>query len=164
MSQLGFTLTLARIEAMHLARLVDDFLVLMHEGSSTDDPAMARLAPDAYPDDPSASAEFRHASERPLFDRRASDAAVVSQALTAVGSVDDDADEDEALAAVTIDIGADEVNAWLRTLSALRLVLATRLEITDENTHDPNDPRFGVYDWLGFRLETLIEAADAHGL
>lgn len=49
--------------------------------------------------------------------------------------------------------------AWLRTLAAVRLVLANRLDITDE-TEPLDDPRYGVYNWLGFRLEGLLEAID----
>ncbi len=42
-----------------------------------------------------------------------------------------------------------------------RLVLATRLGIRSDDDHDPADPRFGVYDWLGYRLDGLVQAATA---
>ena len=29
-----------------------------------------------------------------------------------------------------------------------------------DDSHDGQDARFGVYDWLGYRLETIIVAAD----
>ena len=54
----------------------------------------------------------------------------------------------------------EDLQAWLRTLAALRLVLASRLGITTEDDHDGDDPRFGIYDWLGFRLDGLVRAAD----
>jgi hypothetical protein len=41
----------------------------------------------------------------------------------------------------------------------VRLVMATRLGITTEEEQD-DDPRFGVYNWLGFRLEGLLQAID----
>ncbi len=39
--------------------------------------------------------------------------------------------------------------------------IAERLGIESDDDHDPDDARFGVYDWLGYRLELVIEAADA---
>ena len=50
--------------------------------------------------------------------------------------------------------------AWLRTLAAIRLVLASRLGIEVAEDHDPDDPRFGIYDWLGYRLDGLVAAVD----
>ena len=44
-------------------------------------------------------------------------------------------------------------------LAAIRLVLATRLGIRSEEDHDVDDPRFGIYDWLGYRLDGLVQAA-----
>jgi hypothetical protein len=38
-------------------------------------------------------------------------------------------------------------------------VLATRLDIQSEADHDVEDPRFGVYEWLGYRLDGLVQAA-----
>ena len=49
--------------------------------------------------------------------------------------------------------------AWLRTLTAVRLVIATRLGITSEEEQD-DDARFGVYNWLGFRLDGLLQAIE----
>ena len=58
-------------------------------------------------------------------------------------------------------IPGEAIDAWLRTLTALRLVIANRLGIeSDDDTHDPEDPRYGVYDWLGYRLDGLVRAAD----
>jgi hypothetical protein len=60
------------------------------------------------------------------------------------------------------DIALDEdgVRAWMRTLTAIRLVIASRLGIEDEDDRDEADPRFGVYDWLGYRLEGLLQASE----
>ncbi len=55
----------------------------------------------------------------------------------------------------------EDLQAWLRTLAAIRLVLATRLGIKTEDDHDEDDPRFGIYDWLGYRLDGLVRAAEA---
>ena len=57
-------------------------------------------------------------------------------------------------------IATADVDAWLRTLTAIRLVVATRLGITSDDEQSGDDGRHDVYDWLGYRLELLIEAAD----
>lgn len=152
-------LTLTRIETGHLRELVRQFTDLVNGTPSDDDPAVGRLAPDAYPDDPDASSEFRSITRGDLLHRRARDAALVRQALDAVAPATERSGEDE-FAPVDIAIEQDAIGPWLRTLTALRLVIASRLGIDTEDDHDPEDPRFGVYDWLGFRLDGLVEAAD----
>ncbi len=174
MSDRAVRLPLSRIEGAHLAGLVDEFRELLAGAASAradrgaaaeDDPALARLAPDAYPDDPDASAEFAAHTRAPLWDRRAQDARTMRAGLESfaadlaalrTGALDERA----ATAPRDVVIAMDEVDAWLRTLTALRLVIASRLGIDTEDDHDPDDPRFGVYDWLGYRLDGLIEAAD----
>lgn len=150
-------LPLARIEGRHLADLVDQFADLLHETEAEHDPGIARLTPDLYPDDPDASAEYARATADDLLDRRIADARVVRAGLQ--NFVDGDGDDLDPLDVV---IAEDDLDAWLRALAALRLVIATRLGVTEgADDHDPDDPRFGVYDWLGYRLDGLIEAADA---
>ena len=59
-----------------------------------------------------------------------------------------------------------QVPAWLGSLNDLRLVLGTRLEITDDGHEipedlDPEDPTFGlhhIYDWLTYLQESLVQA------
>lgn len=151
-------LTLTRIEADHLRDLVQQFSDLVNGTPSEDDPAVARLAPDVYPDDPEASREFRSLTRGDLLHRRARDAQLVRHALDGIAAEPgDDVDE---LSPVDLPIPRDEIEAWLRTLAALRLVIANRLGIETDADHDAEDPRFGVYDWLGYRLEGLVTAAD----
>jgi len=40
-------------------------------------------------------------------------------------------------------------------------VLADRLGVTDEEQRGDGDARFGVYEWIGYRLEMLVQALDA---
>ncbi|MGC5171137.1 DUF2017 family protein [Microbacterium sp. DT81.1] len=153
-------LTITGIEAKHLADLVAQFAELVDESPTEDlDPAIARLVPDAYPGDAEASEDFRRATRSDLLGRRAEDAARVLGDLG--GTPDDDEempDDDTRL----VDIALDEegVRSWMRTLTAIRLVIASRLGIEDEDDRDEADPRFGVYDWLGYRLEGLLQASE----
>lgn len=165
-------LSLAAVEGLHLAGLLDEFTSLLQDAIEDADSALDRLTPQAYPDDAAASAEFAAGTRDDLLDRRAADAAVVRQALDDL--VQDFASDRPAGRSDPreILIPLREVDSWLRTLTALRLVIAERLGITapsadpqsttssPADVHDPDDPRFGVYDWLGYRLDGLIERAD----
>jgi len=156
-------LEITRMEAVHLAGLVTQFADLLTEttDATPDDPALARLVPDAYADDVDASREFRELTQRDLLDRRSTDAATVLASLHSVAGPTLVTDDEEALTKIAIvELDADTLGCWLRTLAALRLVLASRLGIVDEADQDDTDPRFGIYDWLGYRLDGLVRAAE----
>lgn len=152
-------LTIADIEGAHLLSLVNDFVTLLGGANDMGDDALERLAPPAYPDDDQAASEFREATRGHLLDRRLEDALEVRSALEPFGETETSAQPQE-LHHRDLDIDPDSIEAWLRTLTAIRLVVASRLGIDKSDDHDLADPRFGIYDWLGFRLEQLIELAD----
>jgi len=120
------------------------------------DLVLKRLFPSAYPDDPVASADFRRFTEHGLRERKISEATTVLQRLA-----------ETQRGARPLRIPPEETQAWLRTLTSVRLAVATRLGITDAEAADAlnnlpdDDPRafmVSVYDWLGFAEETLISA------
>ena len=149
---------ITHMEAAHLAGLVRQFRDLLdgfgQDAAAPADPAVARLVPDAYPGDEAAGRQFRDLTENELLARRDRDAQVV---LSTLG---DPAADDARTDTFVVDLSAAQCEAWLRTLAALRLVLASRLGISSETDHDDDDPRFGIYEWLGYRLELLVQAAD----
>lgn len=149
-------LTLTRVEATHLSDLVGQFQTLVSEGDAAGDPAVARLTPDVYPDDVDASREFQDVTRGELLGRRAHDAAMVKSDLDRI----EGASVDDALAPVDISIAGRHLDPWLRTLAALRLVLASRLGISDGAEHEEDDPAYGLYEWLGYRLEGLVQVAE----
>lgn len=151
---------MARVEGAQLVQLVDDFRDLMGTDRDVTDPAIARLAPNPYPDDDEASRSFREATRDDLLDRRALDAEVVRTALADLRGDLASMAQDEAFASHDLEIRAADIDSWLRTLTALRLVIASRLGIESDEDLDPEDARYGVYDWLGYRLEVLVQAAD----
>ncbi len=159
MTRRTILLPLARLEGVHLARLADEFAELLSRSRGAGDPALRRLTPDAYPDDVEATAEFARATRDDLLDHRLADVLVVRRGL--VPFLDDDTDEDDTLLPRDLVIAEEDLDPWLRTLTALRLVIASRLGIDSADEHDPEDPRFGVYDWLGYRLDGLIGVADS---
>jgi hypothetical protein len=119
-----------------------------------DDPALARLFPDAYPDDPDATAEFRRYTQADLTAERRRRATLTLETLDRIKD------------GGRLSLIAAEAAAWLGALNDLRLVLGTRLEITaDEQepgeSFGPDDPRTAyvpVYYYLGYLQETLVEA------
>ncbi len=157
-------LEMSMLEAATLTDLVQQFtdLVTDAEDDRLADPAIARLVPDAYRDDPGAADEFRHLTQDDLLDRRRDEAAIVLATLQRDGTALRAADLDRADAQTDLVVELDEaaVTAWLRTLNSLRLVIATRLGVVDDSDHDSHDPRFGVYDWLGQRLYGLVRALE----
>jgi hypothetical protein len=118
--------------------------------TTPDDPALARLLPDAYGDDEAAAGEFRRYTEGDLrASKRAHATAVLATLAPAVGS------------GGRLLLDRDEVDAWLGCLNDLRLVLGTRLEVTEETdlqpTGDgPRDQALQVYGWLGWLQESLL--------
>lgn len=119
--------------------------------TSVADPAIQRLLPDAYPGDEEASAEFRRFTADGLADKKKANARMVIASLEA-------ATGDPA----PVRVGADEAQAWLRALTSIRITLATRLGIErdgdDGRTDEEAMPMQQVYFWLGFLLESLLEA------
>jgi hypothetical protein len=117
-----------------------------------DDPALHRLFPDAYADDEDASAEFRRFTERSLRDSKLAHADTVLATLERSGS--------------KITLADGEAQAWLGTLNDLRLTLASRLDLQEDNHESfydlpEDDPRyalFHIYDWFTFLQETLVHA------
>ncbi|MDO8309563.1 MAG: DUF2017 domain-containing protein [Actinomycetota bacterium] len=113
-----------------------------------DDPALARLFPDAFTDDDDAAAEFRRFTERDL---RAGKAAHASTVIASLESRSDRLD-------------AEQVAAWLGFLNDVRLTLGTRLGISEDTQAElaalaPDDERLGayaLYDWLTYLQDSLV--------
>jgi hypothetical protein len=137
-------------------QLVKDLQADPDQPEISDDPALKRLFPNAYPHDAHASSDFRRFTERDLKTKKVTEAQVVLDRLgqTGLGSHD-------------LRIPPAEVDAWLRTLTSVRLAVATRLDITDSESAErlaelpDDDPRaymVSVYEWLGFAQETLLSA------
>jgi hypothetical protein len=132
-----------------------------------EDPVLRRLLPDAYRDDQEDAGEFRRFTERSLT------SAKVLNAETLIGSLVDggltfgelpDEDGDP----VEVELDDNEVQAWLRALTDVRLSLAVRLGIeTDEDTmlvaqsdDDAVAAMSDIFEWLGYVQETLVAALD----
>ncbi|MFS0714928.1 DUF2017 family protein [Microbacterium sp. 2P01SA-2] len=142
-------------EADYLRELVEQYLELVTAPEDPRDTAAKRLSPDAYPDDEAAAAEFRELTRDDVAATRAADARLV---LATLG--DGPIPHDDAASGQPLTLDPQQQTAWLRTLAGLRLVLAERIGISDESIMPVGDPRFDVYEWLGYRQEMLLQALD----
>ena len=82
------------------------------------DPALARLLPDAYRDDPDAAGEFRRYTEQSLRSAKQEVARTVLDTLPADGG--------------PVKLSREQAQAWLRALNDVRLALGVRLGVTEE--------------------------------
>jgi hypothetical protein len=126
------------------------------EPAASSDPALRRLFPDAYREDPAASAEFSRYTRRDLSDVKLHSASAVQEALAAGG-----------------DVLLDGPGGWtwLRHLADLRLTVAARLGVVDDPDAFEAEPdpaslseedllARGVFDWLGYVQEMLVSALE----
>ena len=129
-------------EVLLLRELLAELEALLED---PDDPALRRLFPEAH-DDPESEEQYRSLVRDQLVTGREKAVAVVRDTL----------EKD------TLD--ADEADAWLRALNDLRLVLGTRLDVTEDLDYedfDLNEPRgrdLAVYGYLTWLQEQLVEA------
>ncbi|MFD8024388.1 DUF2017 domain-containing protein [Streptomyces lavendulae] len=179
----GIEISILRSLAVQLLELIgpgepepeadaDPLAVLFASDGPTEppsDPALARLFPDAYggpgagpgadPEELRArSAEFRRFTENDLRTRKREDA------LAVVRSLDGLTPDGEGAALLEL---TDELPLrWLGALNDLRLTIAARLDITEDDESavlfrlpddDPRKPMVMAYLWLGGLQETLIE-------
>lgn len=122
------------------------------------DPALGRLLPDAHPQDPDLSAEFRRLTEHGLREGKAANLAVAIAAL-----LDPDGDK------VSLDQG--QAQAMVIALTDVRLLLGERLGLSTDEDADAlqdrldeasaDDPQLHLaacYDFLTWLQESLIQA------
>lgn len=119
------------------------------EAGPAEDPGLARLYPAAHPDDQQLEAEYRSLVQEDLT-RQRREALDVMEATASADRLDE-----------------DQLSSWLSALNDLRLVLGTRLEVTEdlyERGLPDDDPRaqpFALYGYLGFLQEEAVRALSA---
>ena len=117
----------------------------------SDDPAVARLLPDAY-DDPDDAREFRRFTENDLRQSK------LQHAMTVVEEIERSGEK----------VAVTSTDSWLGLLNDARIAIGTRIQISEDNHEElaelpDDDPRSGlfhVYDWLTFLQESLVRCMD----
>lgn len=144
-------------EAQVLRQCVAELAALLSNDPDPDDPAVERLFPDVYPEDPEQEAEFRRFTEADLR------SAKLDQAKTVLADLLDGGGE--------VWLSEEKADLWLRALTDVRLALGTRLGVEDDTDveaeldgavgRNPTSPRVGqltVYLYLTHLQESLVGA------
>jgi hypothetical protein len=141
-----FDLVLPRAHRAPLAALLGELDQLIEADPS--DPDLRRLSPPAYLEDPERDAGYQLlAGDELRTARRATIEAVRSSMERSV-------------------LDEDQVWAWLRALNSLRVVVGTRLDITDEEDDpevgpdDPTAPLWAIYHYTGVLQYAIIRALE----
>ena len=124
--------------------LLQDLPRQLTELLATDDPSLRRLFPAAYHADAERDAEYQRFMREEILASRMAAAQTLERSAKAEVLTEND------------------LLAWMGSMNAIRLVLGTQLDVTEEMTtidsDDPRAPVFGVYGWLGMLVERGIEA------
>jgi hypothetical protein len=127
-----------------LRSLLDQLRELLTSGAPDD--RRRRLYPTAYAGDAGAEEEYQSFMREELSSSR----------LAAIDAAAATLDETE--------LTAEQLDAWMGSVNAVRLVLGTMLDVTEDldmNTVSPDDPEietYVLYSYLSFLLEELIRA------
>ena len=118
------------------------------------DPAASRLFPRAYldPTEEEAEAEYEALVQPDLLRERLDALELVTASFGRAVPAGEWRE---------IALTSDDVSAWLGVLNDVRLVLGTRLAISEEGREiaddDPNLTVYAVYDWLTYLQGELVE-------
>ncbi|MDP9071223.1 MAG: DUF2017 domain-containing protein [Actinomycetota bacterium] len=111
-----------------------------------DDPTLKRLFPPAYTADPDRQAEYRRLMGDDLKQRH----------LGALALMEETVDAER--------LTEEQASAWLSALNDLRLVLGTRLDVSEDmlgaevDASDPRAPLLALYGYLSWLEEQVVEA------
>ena len=136
--------TLIRLEEEERLMLVDLAGQFRSVVADDHDPGLRRLYPTAYPDNPDWDADYASLVHDDLVRLR----------LEASDTVE--------ATAGSPSLADDELADWMQVLNGLRLLLGTRLDISEEDQFDPeadDAPARALLAWLGFLREEAVVAA-----
>ena len=125
-------------------RWIVDLADQLEELLTADTPDTTRLFPTAYPDHPELDAGYQILARDELIDQR----------REAIGLLRTSADADE--------VSADELSAWMGIVNDLRLVLGTRLDVSEDDVEvdldGPDADAIITYHQLGVVLAEIVDA------
>ena len=105
---------------------------------------LERLFPPGYADDPEREQEYQQLTHDELLTKRLASVDVVEQTVSQT-SLDE-----------------EQINAWMGAVNDLRLVLGTRLDVSEDMEEialdDPRAPAFAVYHYLTHLLAEIVDA------
>lgn len=122
----------------------------LRELLTTDDPSLTRLFPTAYPDDPERDAGYQAMVRDELLEKRFASLDVLDATIDAADG--------------RRELSGDELSGWMLALNDLRLVLGTRLDVTEDDDaadidpSDPDAPAWAIYHYLAMLLTFVVDA------
>ena len=140
-----YSFNLAEDERALMAAIVPDLRALLADDPN--DELLTRLFPTARPDDPEAEAEYRELVRDDLVSKRLARLDIVAE-----------------LSEATV-LDQEQLAAWMGAVNDIRLVLGTRLGVTEDDEfdeldeEDPESVARSAYWYLGWLLEHLVEAS-----
>jgi hypothetical protein len=141
----GFDLRLPESERDLLRSLPDQLRQLLE----TEDPSTKRLYPPGHAEDDELEAEYRAMTRKDLTEERLESLRVLEETVDAERLND------------------EQMEAWLHALNDLRLVLGTKLDVSEDPASDEELLRgdgaevFAVYSYLGWLVEQTVRALSA---
>ncbi|MEY2437778.1 MAG: hypothetical protein QOH64_2763 [Acidimicrobiaceae bacterium] len=137
----SFRVNLADHERELLGGLVQQLRELL---VAEENDGLERLFPPAHPNDEARNDEYRALVHDELLERRLATIDVVEATVDAT------------------QLDESQLTAWMGAINDLRLVLGTRLDVSEEmEAIDPDDPRapgFAVYGYLSQLLGSIVQA------
>ncbi|CAN5397596.1 hypothetical protein BH23ACT3_BH23ACT3_21660 [soil metagenome] len=153
----GFVVRLGGTESEVVLRLLGELRELLTAGDPTGgdpaggDPAVAaltnRLFPVANPDDPEMEAEYQRLMRDELVQSRMSSIGIVEEILRSDEPIDE-----------------PKLTAFMQSINAVRLVLGTMLDVSDDPEADEvragldDSPEHHLYAYLSWLLEHTVHA------
>ncbi len=140
-----YSLNLREEERALIAAIVPDLRSLLADDPN--DEMLTRLFPTARPDDAEAEAEYRDMVRDELASKRLARLDIVAE-----------------LSEATV-LEQEQLAAWMGAVNDIRLVLGTRLEVTEDDEFEETDEADAesvarsAYWYLGWLLEHLVEAS-----
>jgi hypothetical protein len=139
----------ARVAAAPRDELAELTGITVGPSTAPDDRVLARLLPDFHREDAALSGGLRALREPDLLAVKDGVAGVVLDTCPARGG--------------RVRLSDEQAHAWLTALNDVRLALGTVLEVTEDMPDelppdDPRAPHLGVYHWLTWVQESLIQA------
>ena len=139
----GFDVEIFDWQRQMLTNLIEPLRDLLVEGSS---PVLKRLYPTAYPADADANAAFDDLVHDQLLEQKLASLDTVEESLDAT------------------ELNESQLMQWLNAINSIRLVLGTRLDISEEDNpaevadDDPDRALWLSYELLTQMLAIIVDA------
>jgi uncharacterized protein DUF2017 len=140
----GFEIRLSADERELVKRMAGELRVLLENEDPSSDGGVARLFPPAYPDDLLQNLDYERTAAAGLLGGRLDAIKLLERTMDARTLTE------------------EELLAWLRIANDLRLVLGTRLDVTEETTEaefageEERLDSYSMYLWLTWLVDGIV--------